>query len=49
MYYVKKNILTDHFSCYKFNKTSTPSTKRKILPNLKIVIRVLGYSNTGVH
>ena len=26
-----------------------PSTKRKILPNLKMVLRVLGYSNTGVH
>ena len=42
-------MLTDYFSCYKLNKTSTPFQEEKNSFKLKIcqifhVIRVLGYT-----
>ena len=41
-------MLTNYFSCYKLNKTSTPFQEEKNSPKLKYcqivyVIRVLGY------
>ena len=47
-------MLTDYFSCYKLNKTSNPFHEDKNSPKLKdcqiiYVIRVLEYSNAGVH
>ena len=47
-------MLTDYFSRYKLNKTSTTFQEEKNSPKLKdcqifYVIRVLGYPNTGVH
>ena len=46
--------MKDNMSCYKLNKTSTPFYEEKTSPKQKdcqifYVIKVLGYSNTGVH
>ena len=46
---VKKNMLTDYFSCYKLNNKSTPFQEEKISLKFKdcrsfSVIKVLGYS-----
>ena len=47
-------MLTNYFSCYKLNMTSTPFQEEKNSPKLKdcqifYVIRVLGYKTTGVY
>ena len=44
----EKHMLTNYFSCYKLNKTSTPFQEETNSPKLKdcqifYVIRVLGY------
>ena len=46
-------MLTDYFSCYKLNNTSTTFHEEKNSPKLKDrhifnVIKILGYSNIGV-
>ena len=50
----EKHMLTNYFSCYKLNNNSTPFQEEKNSPKFKdcqifSVIKVLGYSNFGVH
>ena len=47
-------MLTDYFSCYKLDNKSTPFQEEKNSSKFKdcqvfSVIKVLGYSNIGVH